>query len=323
MGGFFYKTLFASIDLTGKSVFFEIYPGESSSQIFSRLETNNIGKQSLWLNLYFRFSESATKIKAGEYLLSGRTNLISIINLFISGKVHLHAFTIIEGWTVKDLQQQIDESDLFIDNHEAIEWINYSGGYNNNESMQLSEGMFLPETYMIPRKSKVSTLLRRAHEALLSTLAEEWLNRTIDIPLKSPYDGLILASIIEKETAVSDERAKIASVFIERLKINMRLQTDPTIIYGLGEIYNGDLTRANMRIDTPYNTYMRSGLPPTPIALPGKASIKAAFNPANEKNIYFVATGNNDGRHTFSTNKNDHDLAVQKYLDRIKNQSIN
>ncbi len=323
IGTFSYKALYSTIDLTDQSVFFEIYPGESSSQVFLRLEANNISAQSFWLDLYIRLSKSATKIKAGEYLLSGKTNVIEIINLFISGKVHLHAFTIIEGWSVKDLQQQILKSDLFIDNNQAIDWINYTGGYNNEESMYLSEGMFLPETYMIPRKSKVSTLLQRAHEALLNTLASEWLNRNMKIPLGSPYEGLILASIIEKETAVPDERAKIASVFIERLKINMRLQTDPTIIYGLGDAFNGDLTRTNMRLDTPYNTYTRYGLPPTPIALPGIESIKAALNPADEKNIYFVATGNDDGRHIFSTNKDDHDLAVQKYLDRIKNNSTN
>ncbi len=178
------------------------------------------------------------------------------------------------------------------------------------------EGMFLPETYRFPKRSKDVDILRQAFELLQETLDAEWDSRDEDLPLSSPYEALVLASIIEKETARADERARISGVFVRRLQKRMRLQTDPTVIYGIGQSFDGNLTRRDLQTDTPYNTYTRVGLPPTPIALPGKAAINAALHPAEGSELYFVATGLGDGSHKFSETKEQHDAAVRQYLGR-------
>ena len=176
--------------------------------------------------------------------------------------------------------------------------------------------MFLPETYRFPKGTLDADILRQSFELMQETLNAEWDGRAQGLPVSSPYEALILASIIEKETARADERARIAGVFIRRLQQRMRLQTDPTVIYGIGESFNGNLTRRDLQTDTPYNTYTRAGLPPTPIALPGKAAINAALHPAPGGELYFVATGLGDGSHKFSATKEQHDAAVREYLAR-------
>ncbi len=163
-------------------------------------------------------------------------------------------------------------------------------------------------------------LLAQAYQLLQKVLADEWTARDPSIPLQSPYEALILASIVEKETARADERQRIAGVFTRRLQKRMRLQTDPTVIYGIGPTFNGNLTRKNLRTDTPYNTYTRHGLPPTPIAMAGRAAIQAAVNPAPGEELFFVATGLSDGSHSFSTTKAEHDAAVAEYLRRLRKQ---
>jgi UPF0755 protein len=178
------------------------------------------------------------------------------------------------------------------------------------------EGMFLPETYRFPKNTKDTKILVQAFELLTETLESEWSERDEGLPLDSPYEALILASIIEKETAREDERALIGGVFVRRLEKGMRLQTDPTVIYGIGESFDGNLTRRDLQTDTPYNTYTRAGLPPTPIALPGRAAINAALHPAAGGELYFVATGLGDGSHKFSETKAQHDAAVREYLAR-------
>lgn len=313
----FYKTLFSTINLNDKPIFFEIEYGENFSQTSEKLKMQGIIDGDILLKIYARISAKGTKIQAGEYMLDGTTNLFSIINKFVLGDIHLHPFTIIEGWTANQMIENLTASNLFSGKNESPFAIN-SGFLEANENI---EGLFLPETYLFPKATSINSVLYSAHDALIEVLQEEWLNRANNLPIKTPYEGLILASIIEKETAVPDERSRIASVFIQRLKLKMRLQTDPTVIYGLGDKYDGDITRSDLRSDTPYNTYTRNGLPPTPIALAGRDSIHAAFNPADEKNIYFVATGDKDGRHKFSTNKNDHDLAVKDYLDKTSNKA--
>ncbi len=182
------------------------------------------------------------------------------------------------------------------------------------------EGLFLPETYRFARGTSDRELLAQAYRLLQKVLAEEWTARAPSIPLESPYEALILASIVEKETARADERQRIAGVFTRRLQKRMRLQTDPTVIYGIGPTFNGNLTRKNMRTDTPYNTYTRHGLPPTPIAMPGRAAIQAAVNPSPGEELFFVATGLGDGSHSFSTTKAEHDAAVAEYLRRLRKQ---
>jgi UPF0755 protein len=180
------------------------------------------------------------------------------------------------------------------------------------------EGLFLPETYHFPNNTSDRTVLRQAFELLKKTLAEEWAGKSESSVIDSPYEALILASIIEKETARADERQRIAGVFTRRLEKRMRLQTDPTVIYGIGRDFNGNLTRKDLQTATPYNTYTQRGLPPTPIAMSGRAAIHAAVHPADGEELYFVATGIGDGSHKFSTSKEEHDDAVAAYLRQLR-----
>jgi UPF0755 protein len=180
------------------------------------------------------------------------------------------------------------------------------------------EGLFLPETYRFPRNTTDRKLLGQAYALMQEVLDEEWQDRARDAPVKTPYEALILASIVEKETARADERPRIAGVFARRLATGMRLQTDPTVIYGIGPGFDGNLTRNHLQTDTPYNTYRRAGLPPTPIAMPGRAAIHAALHPAEGDELYFVATGLGDGSHAFSATKAEHDAAVAEYLRRLR-----
>ena len=185
---------------------------------------------------------------------------------------------------------------------------------------RLPEGLFLPETYRFPKGSSDRALLTQAYKHMQAALAEEWAGRDMTSPVSTPYEALVLASIVEKETARADERDKIAGVFARRLAKRMRLQTDPTVIYGIGPDFNGNLTRRDLRTDTPYNTYTRHGLPPTPIAMPGRAAIRAALHPATGEELFFVATGLGDGSHKFSNTKDEHDVAVREYLQRLREQ---
>ena len=315
---FFYVVLSAPIKLQSQSVFFEIDNGDTYKDVINKLENQGLINETLWLNIYGKLANKSTKIKAGEYLLNANDSLFSIIDRFVKGDVHLHPFTIIEGWTKADLLAKIYESSFFSETDVNHNWRVYLENITDKEVIDNPEGLFLPETYFIPRSTPVKSILDLSNKMMLEVLNEEWANRDPSLPLKSPYEGLILASIIEKETAIKDERPRKASVFIERLKKNMRLQTDPTVIYGLGENFNGNITKRDLRSDTEYNTYTRNGLPPTPIALPGRDSIRAAFHPSKEKNIYFVATGDNDGRHKFSYTKEEHDAAVKEYLYKMK-----
>jgi UPF0755 protein len=178
--------------------------------------------------------------------------------------------------------------------------------------------LFLPETYLFPRNASDRVVLQQAYLLLQKTLAEEWAQRDQELPLASPYEALILASIVEKETARADERARIAGVFVRRLQQRKRLETDPTVIYGIGPDFNGNLTRKDLRSDTPYNTYTRRGLPPTPIALSGRAAIHAALHPEDGNELFFVATGLGDGSHKFSETIQQHNDAVAEYLKRIR-----
>jgi len=180
------------------------------------------------------------------------------------------------------------------------------------------EGLFLPETYHFPRNTTDRQLLSQAYVLMQDVLEEEWQGRGEEAPVKTPYEALVLASIVEKETARADERPRIAGVFARRLEKGMRLQTDPTVIYGIGPGFDGNLTRKHLQTDTPYNTYRRAGLPPTPIAMPGRAAINAVLHPADGEELYFVATGLDDGSHKFSVTKDEHDAAVAEYLRRLR-----
>lgn len=264
----------------------------------------------IYLQLYGRLTQQAHNIKAGEYQLEPGVTLPEMLALFVSGKVLMHSFTIIEGMTAQQMLETLLEQPKIVKTLEQAQITSVMDKLG--EADKPAEGWFLPETYHFPSGTTDIDFLRRAYQQMQQALAKEWEQRDKDLPYQSPYEALIMASIIEKETAAADERPQIAGVFVRRLKKGMRLQTDPTVIYGLGSQFDGNLRRKDLRTDTPFNTYTRSGLPPTPICLPSIESIQAALHPAEGKSLYFVATGE-DGRHVFSETLREHNNAVRRY----------
>jgi len=262
---------------------------------------------------YGRLTGDATRIHAGEYRLTPGTTPIALIEKLVSGQVYMHQLTIVEGWRFIDVLRVVRA-------HPAITATELDGAALMAELGKPDvhpEGQFLPDTYTFPRGTRDVELLGWAHRALERKLDDAWARRTEAVALSTPYEALILASIIEKETALESERRAIAGVFMRRLKRGMRLQTDPTVIYGLGDSFDGDLRRGDLERDTPYNTYTRFGLPPTPIALASAASIEAAVDPEEGDALYFVATGLPDGSHYFSATLEEHNRAVSRYLERL------
>lgn len=264
-------------------------------------------------DLYWRFLARdmgvQSRLKAGEYRLPAKLTPSAVLQQLAEGKVIQRKFTVIEGWNFRELRTALAGLDAVT---------HTLGDASEGEIMQKlgregisAEGRFLPETYLYTRNTTDIALLRRAMRAMDQQLAEAWLGRDPELPLQTEEEALILASIIEKETGQSGERAEIAGVFVRRLRIGMRLQTDPTVIYGVGERFDGNLTRAHLQTDTPWNTYTRAGLPPTPIAMPGRAALMAAVHPAQGKALYFVARG--DGSHVFSDTLSEHNRAVRHY----------
>jgi UPF0755 protein len=233
-----------------------------------------------------------------------------VLGRITSGQVVQHPVTLVEGWTFRQAINAIDAQGRYsgalsgLTDEELMAELGYPGEY--------PEGRLFPDTYRFPRDTPRLAVLRRAFERMEQVLAEEWESRSDGLPLDTPYEALILASIIEKETGAAWERPEIAGVFVRRLRKGMRLQTDPTVIYGMGERYEGRIRRADLREATPYNTYVIDGLPPTPIALPGRAAINAALNPADGDSLYFVSRG--DGTHVFSATLDEHNRAVRRYI---------
>ena len=260
------------------------------------------------LPVYARLNPQAANIKAGDYRIDASASLPSLMNDITNGKVVVYNITVVEGKTFKDLRASL------------VQTAGIEHTLNDKTDAQIAtllgidgspEGWFMPETYQFHRGSSDLELLKRMYGEMQRTLEQEWPNRAEGLPLANPYQALILASIIEKETGVASERPQIAGVFVRRLQKDMLLQTDPSVIYGAAD-YHGDLTRKHLQTDTPYNTYINKGLPPTPIALPGKASIEAALHPADGDSFYFVADGK--GGHTFSATYEEHQQAVARYL---------
>ncbi len=264
-----------------------------------------------WLRLEARLNPAVTAIKAGEYRLEPGMTLRDLLDLIVSGDTIKYSFTLIEGSTFKQLQQRLlDDMRL---QHKLGDMDEQAILAELNVDKPSAEGLFLAETYHFERGTSDLELLKRAHADLNQVLAAAWAERQTDpkLPLDTAYEALILASIIEKETGVPEERPQIAGVFVRRMEQGMRLQTDPTVIYGMGDRYKGNITRADLRRPTPWNTYVIDGLPPTPIALVGREAIEAALHPAPGKALYFVAKG--DGTHQFSNTLNEHNKAVRRY----------
>ena len=251
----------------------------------------------------------ANRLHAGEYALDPGITPGQLLDAMAAGRVLQHDFTIVDGWTFRQLRDALArvptlrQAGAALDDAEVMRRIGAAG--------EMPEGRFLPETYAYVKGDSDLDILKRAHEAMTRTLAELWPKRDKDLPLASPYDALILASIVEKETGRADERSRIAGVFVRRLEYHMLLQTDPAVIYGMGEAYAGNNRRSDLIADTPYNTYLHVGLPPTPIALPGRPAIEAALHPAPGKALYFVARG--DGSHVFASSLAEHNRNVACY----------
>lgn len=306
----------SEVNLGEDGTVFEIAPGSSFAAVTSKLVDDGVIENDFWYRLYARWSGEAGGIHAGEYIIEQGATPKSLLEQFTSGTVRLYSFTIIEGWNHRDLLQSLGS-------HEAIDATMTEEDWpalmeSLGAQVVHPEGLFLPETYRFPRNTSDREILAQAYMQMKTVVDEEWLARSESAPVDTPYEALILASIVEKETARADERPRIAGVFARRLEKRMRLQTDPTVIYGIGPGFNGNLTRKDLQTDTPYNTYTRHGLPPTPIAMPGRAAINAVLNPAAGEELFFVATGRGDGSHTFSVTKAEHDAAVAAYLKQLR-----
>ncbi|HSR65598.1 MAG TPA: endolytic transglycosylase MltG [Xanthomonadaceae bacterium] len=301
----------------GESV--SVAPGDSLARVVAKLRAAGVaaGSTAEW-QLLARQLGAAGRIQVGEYALEPGTTPRDLLERMRAGKVISHRFTIVEGWNIRELRAALAKSQPL--GHKAGELDDAALMRALGHAGEHPEGRFLPETYAYVRGDSDLDVLRRAHEAMEQALDAAWDARAADLPLRSKDEALILASLVEKETGVADERPQIAGVFLRRLQLGMRLQTDPTVIYGMGTRYAGNIHKADLLADNPYNTYTRAGLPPTPIAMPGKAALQAATHPAPGDALYFVAVGDGSGRHVFTRSLAEHQAAVQAYLQRYRQQ---
>ncbi|MGF1547250.1 MAG: endolytic transglycosylase MltG [Thiotrichales bacterium] len=291
---------------------YELKPGSSLRQVSRELEAQGVLPSRWYLELWARWQGDRVNVRAGEYLLTTGLSTATLLTLLQSGEVIQHKLIIVEGSTVRDVLtelRRLGEAGLI---RPTIDAATFADDFRAWTGEGHPEGWIYPDTYLFGRGISDKELVLAAYKRMREMLREAWTARDEDLPLKSDYEALVLASIIEKETGVAHERPLIGGVFINRLRKGMLLQTDPTVIYGMGERYEGNIRKSDLREETPYNTYVIKGLPPTPIALPGKAAIVAAVNPEATDALYFVAKGG--GAHHFSRTYKEHRDAVVKYL---------
>ncbi len=306
-GVFFMQHVNAPLFLAGSDTI-DVSAGVTFNRLVTRLANAGIIAYPFDIRLYARLSGEANAIKAGEYALTPGMTSRDLLAKLVTGDVIVHQIVLIEGWTLAQALEAIQSHPVI---KPSLDSADHEGLQSLLGTPAYPEGMIFPDTYNFNSGMTDSDLLRQAFLKMQEVLAAEWPGRDDGLPYDSEYDALIMASIIEKETALASERQQIAGVFVRRLQQGMRLQTDPTVIYGMGESYTGDLTRADLRRQTPYNTYLNAGLPPTPIALPGRESIHASLHPNQGDTLYFVARG--DGSHQFSSTLEEHERAVQQY----------
>ncbi len=300
----------------------EIYnfkPGTSVSALAYDLENKKIISNRMYFSVWARVTGSARKLKAGEYLLSPDLTTLQLFGLLQKGKVRLYSLTLIEGLTFKQMMKLVNQSEVL--SHHLLEMNNQQIMQKIGHAGEHPEGRFFPDTYRFPKGLSDIDLLKKAYNEMQKRLHVVWQKRYKNLPLKTSYEALTLASIVEKESAIAEERSRIAGVFINRLRKGMRLQTDPTVIYGIGDKYKGNIRYRHLRTDTPYNTYTRKGLPPTPIAMPGQGALDAVSHPDTTEYLYFVAMSDKSGRHIFSTNLKDHEQAVDTHQRKRKKKS--
>ena len=288
----------------------EIEPGTRAAQVAEAVVASGADVNVILLQAWFRVSGQARQIKAGSYEITPGATPRSLLSMVVRGDQTLKSITLVEGWSFSQVRAALQKAELLAPDSIGLqpEMIMEKLGKPGIHP----EGRFFPDTYSYAKGSSDLAVLKRAAKAMDKRLDAAWALRSADTPLKTRDEALILASIVEKETGKPTDRAQIAGVFTNRLRINMRLQTDPTVIYGLGDAFDGNLRKRDLLADTPYNTYTRGGLPPTPIAMPGKAALLAAVQPAPTNALYFVARG--DGSSHFSANLDDHNRAVNKYI---------
>ena len=288
---------------------FRVTVGSSLRSAIAQMREAGINVDPTFLAALARFNRSDTAIKAGSYAVSEGVTPVQLLDKLLKGKVTQGELTLVEGWTFRQWRARMD-------NHPDLKHdLRGLSEAQILERMGLTaaslEGLLFPDTYLFDKQSSDLELLARANRAMRRKLDKEWAQRAEGLPYKTPDEALIMASIVEKETGRESDRSLVAAVFVNRLRKGMLLQTDPTVIYGLGEAFDGNLRRRDLLADTPYNTYSRRGLPPTPIAMPGQASIHAALNPAQSDALYFVARG--DGSSHFSQTLDEHNNAVNRY----------
>lgn len=310
-----YRGYIASSLELGQTTYFEIGKGESLGGIANGLAARGILTKPAWFRVMAYGKGVHGRLKYGEYEIPKDMTPQALLDMFVEGRVRQYAVTVVEGWTFREMLAALGRNPVLVPlasakpPEEIMALLGAPG--------QPPEGRFFPDTYFVTKGTPDLEVLKRAHAKMGEVLSREWRNRSYRLPLSAPEEALTLASIVEKETARPEERSAVAGVFLRRLAKGMRLQTDPSVIYGMGSAYAGNIRKDDLRRDTPYNTYTRSGLPPTPIALPGLPALQAALHPDAGTSLYFVARG--DGSHVFSTTLEEHLRAVRQFqkLDRV------
>jgi UPF0755 protein len=288
---------------------FTVLPGSGVGLASQQIAAAGVPVNPFLFSLLARVTQKASRIKAGSYELKPGTSPRRLIDQLVRGEFAQESLTIIEGWTFKQMRQAIAGNKGL--KHDTAELSDKDLMAKISPDYKAPEGLFFPDTYLFAKGSSDMNIYKQAHAMLMTHLNTAWAKRDPSLPYATPYQALVMASIVEKETGQKSERAMIAGVFVNRLKLGMLLQTDPTVIYGMGDKYEGKIRKKDLETDTPYNTYTRTGLPPTPIALPGVQSLEAALGPAKTEALYFVSRG--DGTSKFSGNLTDHNRAVNQF----------
>lgn len=304
-----YQTAVTSPITKDNAIIFEIKDNQSLSQVVQQLKQENIAVNRDWFKIIAYLNGQQEQLKSGEYLITPGLKLPELLALFISGVSHQHSITFPEGWSFNQIKQTLKQQVAIRQTLDAVTLPELLSLLNC--PYPHVEGLLFPDTYFFKKGDSDISIIKRAYIKMAEVLQQEWENRGDNLPIKTSYEALILASIIEKETAIPSERELIAGVFSRRLDKKMKLQADPTVIYGLGRKYQGNIRKQDLLEDTAYNTYRHKGLTPTPIAMPGREAIHAALHPAPGDSLYFVANGHR--RHVFSNSLASHNKAVNRY----------